>query len=273
MNSPRGTSHAGIALQCTGTTKLAVSARNLGLVESFYSKIEPITLMRVEVLIEKPGKVPPGKTEFPFEFTLKPLSGKALHETYHGVYANTSYVIVAECVRKGLMSSNLSMSVEIVVEVPTGAGEFDAEPADFNITPSALDNVKQQKAIDAFPPFSISGQLHRTNCSITAPLTGEIVVDESEAVISSIELQLVRVETVTHQDKEAREATEIQNIQIAEGDVARKLIIPIYSVFPRLFTCPTMLTKTFKVEFECNLIIIFADGYMITENFPLLLYR
>ncbi len=61
--------------------------------------------------------------------------------------------------------------------------------------------------------------------------------------------------------------------RIAEGDVARKLIIPIYSVFPRLFTCPTMLTKTFKVEFECNLIIIFADGYMITENFPLLLYR
>ena len=248
MHSPRGTSHAGINVNCLGTTKpvvllqrtfldwppcfsqpwtgfsfprialhfhdrLAVSARNMGLVESFYAKIEPIVLMKIDVPIEKPGKVPSGTTEFPFEFTLKPIKGMVLHETYHGVYATTTYVVAAECTRKGLMSSSLVQSIEFVVEVPTGAGEFDAEPADFNITPAALDNVQQKKAIEAFPPFSISGQLHRTNCSITAPLTGEIVIDESEAVISSIELQLVRVETVAHGGTEAREATEIQNVQ------------------------------------------------------------
>ena len=33
-----------------------------------------------------------------------------------------------------------------------------------------------------------------------------------------------------------RAATEIQNIQIADGDVCRNLVIPIYMVFPRLFT-------------------------------------
>ena len=213
MHSPRGTSHAGINVNCLGTTKLAASARNMGLVESFYAKIEPIVLMKIDVPIEKPGKVPSGTTEFPFEFTLKPIKGMVLHETYHGVYATTTYVVAAECTRKGLMSSSLVQSIEFVVEVPTGAGEFDAEPADFNITPAALDNVQQKKAIEAFPPFSISGQLHRTNCSITAPLTGEIVIDESEAVISSIELQLVRVETVAHGGTEAREATEIQNVQ------------------------------------------------------------
>jgi high-affinity nickel permease len=42
-------------------------------------------------------------------------------------------------------------------------------------------------------------------------------------------------------------ATEIQNIQIGEGDVPCGLAIPIHMVFPRLFTCPTLATSSFKV--------------------------
>ena len=42
-------------------------------------------------------------------------------------------------------------------------------------------------------------------------------------------------------------ATEIQNIQIADGDVCRGLPIPIFMIFPRLFTCPTLSTSNFKV--------------------------
>ena len=42
-------------------------------------------------------------------------------------------------------------------------------------------------------------------------------------------------------------ATEIQNIQIAEGDICRNLPLPIYMIFPRLFTCPTLATNNFKV--------------------------
>jgi hypothetical protein len=29
----------------------------------------------------------------------------------------------------------------------------------------------------------------------------------------------------------------------------------------------------FKVEFETNIIVLFEDGNMITENFPITLYR
>ena len=42
-------------------------------------------------------------------------------------------------------------------------------------------------------------------------------------------------------------ATEIQNIQIGEGDVARNIEIPIRMLFPRTFTCPTLLTTNFKI--------------------------
>ena len=42
-------------------------------------------------------------------------------------------------------------------------------------------------------------------------------------------------------------ATEIQNIQVADGDVCRGMEIPLYMVFPRLFTCPTLFTDNFKI--------------------------
>lgn len=41
---------------------------------------------------------------------------------------------------------------------------------------------------------------------------------------------------------QAREATEIQNLQIGEGDVMRGMSIPLYMIFPRIFTCPTSIS-------------------------------
>lgn len=53
--------------------------------------------------------------------------------------------------------------------------------------------VLLQRAL--LPKFLIRGHLNSTNCVITQPLMGELVVESSEAAIRSIELQLVRVET------------------------------------------------------------------------------
>lgn len=58
---------------------------------------------------------------------------------------------------------------------------------------SPLSLVSFQRAL--LPKFLIRGHLNSTNCVITQPLTGELVVESSEAAIKSIELQLVRVET------------------------------------------------------------------------------
>ncbi|MEQ2162346.1 Vacuolar protein sorting-associated protein 26C, partial [Goodea atripinnis] len=105
--------------------------------------------------------------------------------------------------------------------------------------------VNIQKSL--LPRFLIRGHLDATSCVISQPLTGEVVVEKSEVPVKSIELQLVRVETCGCAEGYARDATEIQNIQIAEGDVCHGLPIPIYMVFPRLFTCPTLETTNFKV--------------------------
>ena len=106
-----------------------------------------------------------------------------------------------------------------------------------------------------------------------AVVPSQVTIEECSATIKSIELQLVRVETCFYQDGQAREATEIQNIQIADGPVCHQWPIPVHMVFPRLFTCPTISTRSFKVDFEVNLVILFSDGHLLTENFPLKLVR
>ncbi len=50
--------------------------------------LQPIQLLNYIVSVAKPGKIPAGKTEIPFELPLKPKVNKSLYETYHGVFVN-----------------------------------------------------------------------------------------------------------------------------------------------------------------------------------------
>ena len=87
----------------------------------------------------------------------------------------------------------------------------------------------------------------------TGAFTGVLLLLQvSAATVKSIELQLVRVETVKHPDsgKIAREATEIQNIQIGDGDVTRNLVIPMYMV--RLSAlCLSCVPSCPRVHIQC----------------------
>nr|XP_058920052.1 vacuolar protein sorting-associated protein 26C isoform X3 [Kogia breviceps] len=155
--------------------------------------------------------------------------------------------------RRSLLAKDLTKTCEFIVHSAPQKGKLTPSPVDFTVTPETLQNVKERALL---PKFLIRGHLNSTNCVITQPLTGELVVESSEAAIKSIELQLVRVETCGCAEGYARDATEIQNIQIADGDVCRGLSVPIYMVFPRLFTCPTLETTNFKVGSICPLYTI-----------------
>jgi len=56
-------------------------------------------------------------------------------------------------------------------------------------------------------------------------------------------------------------ATEVQNIQVADGNVISDLEIPLYMLFPKIYSCPTFVHHKFKIEFHVNLIVIFHNGY------------
>ena len=133
-----------------------------------------------------------------------------------------------------------------------------------------------KKLQESIAAFKIYGYLDSSAFRITDCFSGTIVVEESQAEIESIDMQLTRVESCGSSEAGgqcAKEATEIQSLQLVHGDPCRGLPIPIYMIFPRLFTCPTVTVRTFKIQFEVNLIVQFCDGYQITENFPIQIYR
>jgi len=275
INSKGAMSINGIKLLVEGTVSLQLSARSIGLFEAFYSSLKPVQVLNIEIDVSPPTKVPNGITEFPFEFTLSPLPEQELHDTYHGVYVNVQYLLTCD-IPRSMLAKNLKKTKEFIVEQQADQErrkiEAKAKPFQFKVSPESLQNVKDSSK-SKIPKFLFEGSLDHTQCLITKPFTGELVIKQCDVEIKSIELQLVRVESCTYMEGEAREATEIQNIQIADGNVVRELAIPIHMVFPRLFTCATTISKAFKVEFEVNLIILFADSHMVTENFPIKLYR
>lgn len=266
--------HEGITLSVEGVVNMQLTSKNVGLLDAFYGTVKPISLITYNVEVAKGGKIPSGKTLVPFELPLRAKGRKSLFETYHGVFISIQYTIKCE-VRRSMLTKDLVKVVEFFIETPRDPSAPPHEPLvakTFEITPDSLRNNRTR---DKVPRFKVKGGLDSINCLIDSPLTGELMVESCEARIRSIELQLVRVETCGGgtEGMTAREATEVQNIQISEGDVCRGLLIPIYMIFPRLFTCPTLITSNFKVEFEVNLVIIFEDNHLITENFPVCLYR
>ena len=163
-----------------------------------------------------------------------------------------------------MLKSNLEREVEFIIEVPE-SGEHPPEPVPFEITPETLENVRKS-SVTQIPPFKLAGKLFRTNCSLSDPFKGSIVVEKSKAAIRSIELQLVRVETVAYAEGQAREATEIQNVQVADGDVSRDLVIPLYMVFPRLFVCPMVDTLNWRPSLKSMVAQVTGTWYVFSES-------
>eukprot|EP00903_Cladosiphon_okamuranus_P014731 g13651.t1 len=274
VNTPEAWDCKAMNISMQGNVCLFDSAESRGI---FSDGPKPLALLHETISVMGPGRFPEGQTEIPFEAEVKGIDGMPLLNSYSGVYLSIGYHITAK-IERGLMRNDLSKKIEFMVEVP---GEIPAESPSaevpFEITPDTLEFAPKRYGSGRqrrLRPFRVTGRLHTATISTSRPLTGEVVVEESERPIKSLEVQLVRVETVDQAQGQLREATEIQNLQIGEGDVCRGLVIPIYMVLPRLFSCPTMVTPRFRVEFELNVIVCFADaaeGYTATQNFQILL--
>lgn len=265
--------HNGIYLTLDGMVNINLSTKNVGVFEAFYNSAKPVQLINYSLEISKPGKLPSNRTEIPFEIPLRAKSSaKYLYETYHGVFINIQYVLKVE-MKRSFLTKDVTKQIEIIMLTrPTSdiAEKALAKPIEFTLTPDNLTNIKDRSKI---PVFNISGRIDSSICCIQKPFTGQLFVNQCSVSIKSIELQLVRVETCGCAEGYSRDSTEIQNVQIGEGDVARNIEIPIYMIFPRLFTCPTLTTPNFKIEFEINLVVVFEDNRLITEKFPLKLTR
>jgi len=276
--------HDGVVLSMEGHVNLQLSSKTVGIFEAFYQSVKPIQLLSYQIELIKAGRLAPGRSEFPFEFPLRARHNKTLYETYHGVFINVQYNLKCEVKRSFLIGSTMCKTTEFIVEYGTSSiNSSSPSPTNTSIAvasellkPAEITKVDFEMNGEAGSKlgfFRAHGHLDSVNCPITKPFTGEIIIDKSEFPIKSIEVQLVRVEICGCAEGFAKDASEIQTIQIGEGNVCKGLPIPIYMIFPRLFSCPTLCTANFKIEFEINLIVIFANDFFKSENFPIKLTR
>lgn len=271
VNCYKGWSHQGVKITVQGYVELMVATRVAGIVDTVVQAGKPTQIMSYEAEVIPPGKFNEGVIELPFKFPVKPIERRTLYESYHGAFVSIIYTITAECDR-GVLKKALKKESEFIIELPAPKPVIKNSTPTFSITPEGLQNISAADR-SSIPNFRINGKVHNAVCSISQPFTGEVRIELSETAIKSMELQLVRVESVITDVQAHKEATEVQQIQVAEGDVCRNMVVPLYMVFPRLFACSTVKTPHFCVEFEINLIINFADGYVVTENFPIVIYR
>jgi len=259
-------SHNGVTLVMEGTVLMEVTTG----IKKAFTFPKPFLLTTYTEELAKAGNLPNGKSALPFKFQLEPLVGQNIYETFHGNNINVRYIIRCTCVR-GFARKNLEADMEFLVEVKSTEEHPKPRECPFTITDTA---AKSEKGDDE-AKVKIGGKLTATTCQITQPVIGELVIEESAFPIASIHLQLMRVETCGHLKGFLKEATEIERIEIADGDIPPKLPLMLFMILPRQYTCPTVHSPNFKIEFELNILVQLQNDAksVLTRTFPLLLVR
>lgn len=217
-----------------------------------------------------------GNNTYHFKFPLNSDSCEqsSLFESYHGVSVSVGYDIYSEAIVGGKI--NISKKQKIIVLVG-GQGineKFGRKRVtySFSLNPKSIETVKIDQS--QMPKFQIDCYLENINCCIDKPFSGFCCIKECSTQIKSIELQFLRNEKLRSAGYDGiSEVSEIQNLQIGDGDVVRGLEIPVFMTFPRTFCCSNLDTKEVSISFEMNLIVVLVNGVVIMENYPVNLWR
>lgn len=261
VNSPSSISHYGVRLTVNGSVNLQVRGGSAGVIESFYGVVKPIPIVNKNFEIKPAGKIGSGTTEIPFSLYLKRTGEENLekfYETFHGTDISIQYLLTADIVR-GYLHKSMSTTTEFLVESDKADlldGPISPEMVIFYIT----QDTQRHPLLPELKSggFRMTGRMS-TQCSLSDAITGELTVEASAVPICSIDLHLLRVESILLGERIVTETSLIQTTQIADGDVCRNLALPIYVMLPRLLTCPTVLAGPFSVEFKVLLVISFQS--------------
>ena len=274
------------------------------------SKGADIQILQELIPVKVRGYLSPGLHRLAFRVPLIERHNKQLLESIRGDCINVTYALEVELDR-GIFQRLLKRRVEFLLHVPLNTHQIQEmeldqpDPAPFIITPTSLGRNVQKGAEHTVPNFLFRGKLHRKSIAFPSeddeeqythehsmstvhsnqhvpPISGEFVVELCEVSIQSIDMQLMRVESLYHSQQQQqqqqhgvssysnmecllrttctqhnvynnnkdddisvvyRRVREVQVLQIADGDVCRNLVIPIYMVLPKLCTCQTMVCQ------------------------------
>mmetsp|Transcript_18260 Transcript_18260/g.59547 ORF Transcript_18260/g.59547 Transcript_18260/m.59547 type:complete len:335 (-) Transcript_18260:70-1074(-) len=278
-----GLHHNGISLQAVGSAVLKPSEKAVGVFESFFVSKSSINLLQESIILAPAGKCPEGQTTYPFSFPLRASSSDApgLVETYHGKGIYIQYGCFAEIQRKVFSGGPLSSgTLEFVLEVKPqqqppsegegGEGAAAPPPSDAPVE-FILDRLDEGFATAPGTSaelvqngFRIRGCLNRDRVPIAEPLSGYVVIDSCSCPIRSIDLRLSSDEMISLGESSSKNVVvdrhDIQFTQVADGDVARNVELPIHLVIPRLTTCPSITQRQFSIHFYISVVATFLSN-------------
>ncbi|KAI3907198.1 hypothetical protein MKX01_020556, partial [Papaver californicum] len=230
---PSSISHQGIRLTATGTV-------NPGSSKTFD--------------IRSSGRIGSGTSEIPFSVTLRPQGQMVLKYYMRPSMEQTSAYLVRGCLHK-----SLSTTMEFIVEsdkVNLLQAPDSPEMVNFYITRDTQRHPLLPELSSG--EFRVTGKIC-TQSSLLDPINGEVTVESSTVPINSIDIHLLRIESILVGEKLVTETSVIQTTQIADGDVCRGMTLPIYVILPRLLTCPTIFAGPFSIEFQFSVVISFQS--------------
>lgn len=262
VKSSSSISHYGIRIAVNGSVNLQVRGGSAGVIETLVGVAKPISILRNKIVEVRPsGKIASGTTEIPFSMNIRQPREDNLerfYETFHGGNINIQYLVTVD-ISRGYLYKSLSTTMEFIVE---------SDKADLVERPVSPDMVvfyitQDTQRHPLLPQlksggFRIIGKMS-TQCSLSDPVSGELTVEASAIPISSIELHLLRVESILLGEKIVTEKSVVQTTQIADGDVCHNMTLPIHVILPRLLTCPTVLAGPFSIEFKVVVVITFQS--------------
>ncbi|KAK9925741.1 hypothetical protein M0R45_023008 [Rubus argutus] len=262
VKSSSSISHYGIRIAVNGSVNLQVRGGSAGVIETLVGVAKPISILRNKIVEVRPsGKIPSGTTEIPFSMSIRQPREDNLerfYETFHGGNINIQYLVTVD-ISRGYLYKSLSTTMEFIVE---------SDKADLVERPVSPDMVvfyitQDTQRHPLLPQlksggFRIIGKMS-TQCSLSDPVSGELTVEASAIPISSIDLHLLRVESILLGEKIVTEKSVVQTTQIADGDVCHNMTLPIHVILPRLLTCPTVLAGPFSIEFKVVIVITFQS--------------
>lgn len=209
-----------------------------------------------------------------FSFPLIPEENDHFYESYKGVVLSIYYEINANVKINNIEEfSSEKLRIEILVPGMGIKKNFGCKlvPYYFTLTPKNIEDNKLQN--EKLPDFNIECFINNINCNFNKPFDGYIIIHNCNVEIKSIELQFLRHEEAEISGSKINETTEIQNLQIGDGDVNKNVEIPLFMIFPKTFSCASIDTPIFKLSFEINVMIVLVNGIIITDNFPVNIWR
>ncbi|KAK4567493.1 hypothetical protein RGQ29_003324 [Quercus rubra] len=252
VKSSSSISHYGVRLTVNGSVNLQIRGGSAGIIESLYGVVKPISILNKSTEVRPSGKIGSGTTE-PGKDNLE-----RFYETFHGANISAQYLVTVDIIR-GYLHKTLSATVEFIVESDKDdllERPVSPEMVIFYIT---QDTQRHPLLLELKSGgFRVTGKMS-TQCSLSDPITGELTVEASAVPIYSIDIHLLRVESILLGEKIVTEASLIQSTQIADGDVCHNMTLPIYIILPRLLTCPTILAGPFSIEFKVSVVISFQS--------------